>query len=50
MNYEFNTSERQIFLAHYQTTTYSQTSCGANSFHFPYRKKLFLLCFSPISL
>nr|YP_010577361.1 hypothetical protein RF2 [Fallopia aubertii]YP_010577379.1 hypothetical protein RF2 [Fallopia aubertii]QXP99854.1 hypothetical protein Ycf2 [Fallopia aubertii]QXP99872.1 hypothetical protein Ycf2 [Fallopia aubertii]UEP17741.1 Ycf2 [Fallopia aubertii]UEP17761.1 Ycf2 [Fallopia aubertii]UZP13893.1 hypothetical protein RF2 [Fallopia aubertii] len=38
MNYEFNTSclaERRIFLAHYQTITYSQTSCGANSFHFP---------------
>nr|VDD36144.1 unnamed protein product [Brassica oleracea] len=37
MNYEFNTSclaERRIFLAHYQTITYSQTSCGANSFHF----------------
>nr|YP_010040461.1 hypothetical chloroplast RF21 [Sedum emarginatum]YP_010040478.1 hypothetical chloroplast RF21 [Sedum emarginatum]QOZ39843.1 hypothetical chloroplast RF21 [Sedum emarginatum]QOZ39860.1 hypothetical chloroplast RF21 [Sedum emarginatum] len=34
MNYEFNTSclaERRIFLAHYQTITYSQTSCGANS-------------------
>ena len=38
MNYEFNTSclaERRIFLAHYQTITYSQTSCGANSLHFP---------------
>nr|YP_009567755.1 Ycf2 [Nyssa yunnanensis]YP_009567771.1 Ycf2 [Nyssa yunnanensis]QBB87243.1 Ycf2 [Nyssa yunnanensis]QBB87259.1 Ycf2 [Nyssa yunnanensis] len=38
MNYEFNTSclaERRIFLAHYQTITYSQTSWGANSFHFP---------------
>nr|YP_010291581.1 hypothetical protein RF2 [Rapatea paludosa]YP_010291598.1 hypothetical protein RF2 [Rapatea paludosa]ULQ67588.1 hypothetical protein RF2 [Rapatea paludosa]ULQ67605.1 hypothetical protein RF2 [Rapatea paludosa] len=37
MNYEFNRSclaERRIFLAHYQTITYSQTSCGANSFHF----------------
>ncbi|KAF4389964.1 hypothetical protein G4B88_003447 [Cannabis sativa] len=37
MNYEFNTSclaERRIFLSHYQTITYSQTSCGANSFHF----------------
>nr|YP_006665824.1 hypothetical chloroplast RF21 [Elodea canadensis]YP_006665841.1 hypothetical chloroplast RF21 [Elodea canadensis]AEY84697.1 hypothetical chloroplast RF21 [Elodea canadensis]AEY84714.1 hypothetical chloroplast RF21 [Elodea canadensis] len=34
MNYEFNRSslaERRIFLAHYQTITYSQTSCGANS-------------------
>ncbi|KAK3183491.1 hypothetical protein Dsin_030777 [Dipteronia sinensis] len=38
MNYEFNSpclAERQIFLAHYQTITYSQTSCRANSFHFP---------------
>nr|UDZ61533.1 hypothetical protein RF2 [Ranalisma rostratum]UDZ61534.1 hypothetical protein RF2 [Ranalisma rostratum] len=38
MNYEFNRSclaERRIFLAHYQTITYSQTSPGANSFHFP---------------
>nr|USG53036.1 hypothetical protein RF2 [Laportea bulbifera]USG53054.1 hypothetical protein RF2 [Laportea bulbifera] len=38
MNYEFNTSclaERRIFLAHYQKITYSQISCGANSFHFP---------------
>nr|BCN41372.1 hypothetical protein Ycf2 [Stauntonia hexaphylla] len=37
MNYEFNRSclaERRIFLAHYPTITYSQTSCGANSFHF----------------
>lgn len=34
----FNTSclvERRIFLAYYQTITYSQTSCGAISFHFP---------------
>ncbi|TYI39398.1 hypothetical protein ES332_A02G095500v1 [Gossypium tomentosum] len=46
MNYEFNTSclaERQIFLAHFQTITYSQTSCGANSFHFPSRGKPFSL-------
>ncbi|MFQ6632012.1 hypothetical protein Gotur_009431 [Gossypium turneri] len=46
MNYEFNTSwlaERQIFLADYQTITYSQTSCGANSFHFPSRGKPFSL-------
>nr|YP_009667401.1 ycf2 [Thalassia hemprichii]YP_009667434.1 ycf2 [Thalassia hemprichii]ATP74958.1 ycf2 [Thalassia hemprichii]ATP74991.1 ycf2 [Thalassia hemprichii] len=38
MNYEFHRSclaERRIFLAHYQTITYSQTSCGANHFHFP---------------
>nr|AKT74001.1 hypothetical chloroplast RF21 [Corsia cf. boridiensis SPL470-2] len=46
MNYEFNRSclaERRIFLAHYQTITYSQTSCGANSFHFPYKGKPFSL-------
>ncbi|MBA0819325.1 hypothetical protein Gohar_022224 [Gossypium harknessii] len=46
MNYEFNTSwlaERQIFLADYQTITYSQTSCGANSFHFPSHGKPFSL-------
>jgi len=37
MSYEFNTPclvERRIFLAYYQTTTYSQTSRGVNSFHF----------------
>ncbi|KAL8261126.1 hypothetical protein R6Q59_025175 [Mikania micrantha] len=47
MNYEFNTSslaERRVFLAQYQTITYSQTSCGANSFHFPSHGKPFLLC------
>nr|YP_011027072.1 hypothetical chloroplast RF21 [Sedum dasyphyllum]YP_011027089.1 hypothetical chloroplast RF21 [Sedum dasyphyllum]WQN01322.1 hypothetical chloroplast RF21 [Sedum dasyphyllum]WQN01339.1 hypothetical chloroplast RF21 [Sedum dasyphyllum] len=46
MNYEFNTSclaERRIFLAHYQTITYSETSCGANSFHFPSHEKPFSL-------
>nr|YP_009751155.1 hypothetical protein RF2 [Pyrularia edulis]YP_009751166.1 hypothetical protein RF2 [Pyrularia edulis]QIJ98534.1 hypothetical protein RF2 [Pyrularia edulis]QIJ98535.1 hypothetical protein RF2 [Pyrularia edulis] len=43
MNYEFHTSclaERRIFLAHYQTITYSQTSCGAN---FPSHGKPFSL-------
>nr|QXI89105.1 hypothetical protein RF2 [Sinogentiana souliei]QXI89119.1 hypothetical protein RF2 [Sinogentiana souliei] len=43
MNYEFNTSclaERRIFLAHYQTL---QTSCVANSFHFPSHGKPFSL-------
>nr|URF20081.1 hypothetical chloroplast RF21 [Goodyera velutina]URF20098.1 hypothetical chloroplast RF21 [Goodyera velutina] len=38
LNYEFNKSclaERRIFLAHYQTIAYSQTSCGANSFDSP---------------
>nr|KJB15229.1 hypothetical protein B456_002G166000 [Gossypium raimondii] len=35
--------ELHIFLAHYQTITYSQTSCGANSFHFPSRGKPFSL-------
>nr|AEX93966.1 hypothetical chloroplast RF21 [Haworthia cymbiformis] len=46
MYYEFNRSclaERRIFLAHYQTITYSQTSCGANSFHFPSHGKSFSL-------
>nr|YP_011032047.1 hypothetical chloroplast RF2 [Diervilla lonicera]YP_011032064.1 hypothetical chloroplast RF2 [Diervilla lonicera]WRH31194.1 hypothetical chloroplast RF2 [Diervilla lonicera]WRH31211.1 hypothetical chloroplast RF2 [Diervilla lonicera] len=46
MNYEFNTSclaERRIFLAHYQTITYSQTPCGANSFDFPSPGKPFSL-------
>nr|YP_010426286.1 hypothetical protein RF2 [Thottea sumatrana]YP_010426303.1 hypothetical protein RF2 [Thottea sumatrana]USL48281.1 hypothetical protein RF2 [Thottea sumatrana]USL48298.1 hypothetical protein RF2 [Thottea sumatrana] len=46
MNYEFNRSclaERRTFLAHYQTITYSQTSCGANSFHFPSHEKPFSL-------
>nr|YP_010593718.1 hypothetical protein RF2 [Elatostema salvinioides]YP_010593737.1 hypothetical protein RF2 [Elatostema salvinioides]WAJ54395.1 hypothetical protein RF2 [Elatostema salvinioides]WAJ54414.1 hypothetical protein RF2 [Elatostema salvinioides] len=46
MNYEFNTSclaERRIFLAHYQKITYSQTSCGANSFQFPSHGKPFSL-------
>ncbi|KAH0670506.1 hypothetical protein KY285_024785 [Solanum tuberosum] len=52
MNYEFNPSclaERRIFLAHYQTITYSQTSCGENSFHFPSPGKPFSLrlAFSP---
>ncbi|KAL8225887.1 hypothetical protein R6Q57_018444 [Mikania cordata] len=47
MNYEFNKSslaERRIFLVHYQTITYSQTSCGANGFHFPSHGKSFSLC------
>nr|YP_010581446.1 hypothetical protein RF2 [Triphyophyllum peltatum]YP_010581463.1 hypothetical protein RF2 [Triphyophyllum peltatum]UZT27851.1 hypothetical protein RF2 [Triphyophyllum peltatum]UZT27868.1 hypothetical protein RF2 [Triphyophyllum peltatum] len=46
MNYEVNPSslaERRIFLAHYQTITYSQTSYGANSFHFPSHEKPFSL-------
>jgi hypothetical protein len=45
MNYEFNRSslvERHIFLAHYQTITYSQTSCGANRFHLPSHGNPFL--------
>ena len=44
MNYEFNRSslaERRIFLAHYQTITYSQTSCGTNRFHLPSHGKPF---------
>uniref|UniRef100_A0A3Q7ID25 Ycf2 n=1 Tax=Solanum lycopersicum TaxID=4081 RepID=A0A3Q7ID25_SOLLC len=50
MYYEFNPSclaERRIFLAHYQTITYSQTSCGENSFHFPFHGKTL---FAPLSL
>nr|YP_009433354.1 hypothetical chloroplast RF21 [Zostera marina]YP_009433371.1 hypothetical chloroplast RF21 [Zostera marina]ATD85264.1 hypothetical chloroplast RF21 [Zostera marina]ATD85281.1 hypothetical chloroplast RF21 [Zostera marina] len=46
MNYEFNRSwlaERRIFFAHYQTITYSQTSCGATRFHFPSHGKPFSL-------
>nr|YP_010712982.1 Ycf2 protein [Corydalis ledebouriana]YP_010712995.1 Ycf2 protein [Corydalis ledebouriana]WDA93727.1 Ycf2 protein [Corydalis ledebouriana]WDA93740.1 Ycf2 protein [Corydalis ledebouriana] len=46
MNYEFNRSclaERRIFLAHFQTITYSQTSCGATHFHFPSHGKPFSL-------
>nr|YP_010873537.1 hypothetical protein RF2 [Justicia betonica]YP_010873556.1 hypothetical protein RF2 [Justicia betonica]WGV34757.1 hypothetical protein RF2 [Justicia betonica]WGV34776.1 hypothetical protein RF2 [Justicia betonica] len=42
LNYEFNTSclaERRVFLAHYQTITYSQTSCG--TLHFPSHGKPF---------
>jgi hypothetical protein len=46
MNYEFNRSslaERRIFLAHYQTIAYSQTSCGATSLHLPSQGKPFSL-------
>nr|YP_009171132.1 hypothetical chloroplast RF21 [Pelargonium dichondrifolium]AJA38338.1 hypothetical chloroplast RF21 [Pelargonium dichondrifolium] len=46
LGYEFNTSslaERRIFLAHYQTMTYPQTSCGVNGFHFPSHEKPFSL-------
>nr|YP_010565824.1 hypothetical protein RF2 [Medicago turbinata]UZC30456.1 hypothetical protein RF2 [Medicago turbinata] len=46
LNYEFNTSclaERRIFLAHYQTITYSETPCGTNGFHFPSHGKPFSL-------
>jgi len=47
MNYEFNTlclAERWIFFTHYQTITYSQTSCGDNSFYFPSHENLIPLC------
>ncbi|KAL6517012.1 Protein Ycf2 [Orobanche hederae] len=47
LNYEFNTSclaERRVFLAHYQTITYLQTSCGTNTLHLPYHVKPFSLC------
>nr|YP_010391849.1 hypothetical protein RF2 [Avicennia officinalis]UPX05340.1 hypothetical protein RF2 [Avicennia officinalis] len=46
LNSEFNTSclaERRVFLAHYQTITYSQTSCGTNTLHFPSHGKPFSL-------
>nr|YP_009532487.1 Ycf2 [Echinacanthus longipes]YP_009532505.1 Ycf2 [Echinacanthus longipes]AYA72880.1 Ycf2 [Echinacanthus longipes]AYA72881.1 Ycf2 [Echinacanthus longipes] len=46
LNYEFNTSclaERRVFLAHYQTIAYSQTSCGTNTLHFPSHGKPFSL-------
>uniref|UniRef100_UPI0030E1E819 Ycf2 n=1 Tax=Hedysarum lehmannianum TaxID=1402432 RepID=UPI0030E1E819 len=46
MNYEFNTSclaERRIFLAHSQTITDSQTSCGASNLDLPSNGKPFSL-------
>nr|QWL15908.1 hypothetical chloroplast RF21 [Plantago coronopus]QWL15930.1 hypothetical chloroplast RF21 [Plantago coronopus] len=52
LNYEFNPSclaERRIFLAHYQTIAYSQTSCGTTTLHCPSHRKPFSLrlAFSP---
>nr|USZ79669.1 hypothetical chloroplast RF21 [Nyctocalos pinnatum]USZ79689.1 hypothetical chloroplast RF21 [Nyctocalos pinnatum] len=44
LNYEFNTSslaERRVFLANYQTITYSQTSCGTKTL--PSHRKPFSL-------
>ena len=46
MNYEFNTSclaERRVFLAHYQTITYSEIPCGAGCLDFPSHGKPFSL-------
>nr|YP_009925725.1 hypothetical chloroplast RF21 [Incarvillea compacta]YP_009925738.1 hypothetical chloroplast RF21 [Incarvillea compacta]QNH82817.1 hypothetical chloroplast RF21 [Incarvillea compacta]QNH82830.1 hypothetical chloroplast RF21 [Incarvillea compacta] len=46
LNYEFNPSslaERRVFLAHYQTITYSHTSCGTHPLHFPSHGKPFSL-------
>ncbi|KAL6570415.1 Protein Ycf2 [Orobanche minor] len=46
LNYEFNTSclaERRVLLAHYQTITYLQTSCGTNTLHLPSHVKPFSL-------
>nr|YP_009141235.1 hypothetical chloroplast RF21 [Lathyrus clymenum]AIL55761.1 hypothetical chloroplast RF21 [Lathyrus clymenum] len=46
MNYEFNTSclaERRVFLAHYQTITYSEITCGASCLDFPSHGKPFSL-------
>ncbi|KAL6496024.1 Protein Ycf2 [Orobanche hederae] len=51
LNYEFNTSclaERRVFLAHYQTITYLQTSCGTNTLHLPSHVKPFSLPFNLI--
>nr|AIK21316.1 hypothetical chloroplast RF21 [Lathyrus sativus] len=46
MNYEFNTSclaERRVFLAHYQTITYSEIPCRASCLDFPSHDKPFSL-------
>nr|YP_010173238.1 hypothetical chloroplast RF2 [Medicago secundiflora]QSJ48419.1 hypothetical chloroplast RF2 [Medicago secundiflora] len=46
LNYEFNPSclaERRIFLAHYQTITYSETQCSTNVLDFPSHGKPFSL-------
>jgi hypothetical protein len=46
MTYEFNTSclaERRIFLAHYQTITYSENPCRASCLDFPFHPKPFSL-------
>nr|YP_009138898.1 hypothetical chloroplast RF21 [Lathyrus venosus]AIK21340.1 hypothetical chloroplast RF21 [Lathyrus venosus] len=46
MNYEFNTSclaERRVFLAHYQTITYSKIPCAASCLDFPSHGKPFSL-------
>lgn len=50
MNYELNPAclaERRIFLAHYQTITYSQIASGSNRFHSPSRGKPFSLDLDP---
>ncbi|KAL6578990.1 Protein Ycf2 [Orobanche minor] len=36
-------AERRPFLAHYQTITYLQTSCGTNTLHLPFHVKPFSL-------
>nr|QTC31464.1 hypothetical chloroplast RF21 [Pisum sativum subsp. elatius] len=46
MNYEFNPSclaERRVFLAHYQTITYSEIPCGPSCLDFPSHGKPFSL-------
>nr|YP_008964910.1 hypothetical protein RF2 [Schwalbea americana]YP_008964925.1 hypothetical protein RF2 [Schwalbea americana]CDJ38675.1 hypothetical protein RF2 [Schwalbea americana]CDJ38700.1 hypothetical protein RF2 [Schwalbea americana] len=46
LNHELNTSclaERRVFLAHYQTITYLQTSYGTNTLHSPSHGKPFSL-------
>ncbi|KAI4984915.1 hypothetical protein ZWY2020_017545 [Hordeum vulgare] len=41
--YRSSLEERRIFLAHYHTITYSQTSYGTNRFHLPSHGKPFSL-------
>ncbi|GFP90962.1 protein ycf2 [Phtheirospermum japonicum] len=41
--YQMIEQQRRVFLAHYQIITYSQTSCGTNTLHFPSHGKPFLL-------
>nr|YP_010176756.1 hypothetical chloroplast RF21 [Vicia costata]QSQ72459.1 hypothetical chloroplast RF21 [Vicia costata] len=52
MNYEFNTSclaERRVFLAHYQTITYSEIPCGPSCLNHEKPFSLRLAALSPAS-